>query len=132
VVDIVDSKIPSTSIDAGQKLHLHVECDQPSPPIWVVDSLDSYDFLDSKFPSKEAILKLMVYIDNPTEDENNHTFILPNLGLTRVNMMSFDPGLGAFTGASSEFPPSILQHPWMRTVVTSGHHLSCFFLQFIS
>jgi hypothetical protein len=24
--------IPSTSIDTGQQLHPHVECDQPSPP----------------------------------------------------------------------------------------------------
>jgi hypothetical protein len=26
----------------------------------------------------------------------------------------------------------ILQHPWLRIVVTSGHHLLCFLLQFIS
>jgi hypothetical protein len=68
--------IPSTSIDTGQQLHPHVECDQPSPPIRVVDSLSSHDFLDTKFPSEEAIPEVMASIDKPREDENHHTFSL--------------------------------------------------------
>jgi hypothetical protein len=50
-VNIVDSTIPSVSIDIGQQLYLHVECDQPSLSIRVFDSLSSHDFLDTTFPS---------------------------------------------------------------------------------
>jgi hypothetical protein len=32
MVKIVDPTIPSTSIDTGQQLHPHMECDQPTPP----------------------------------------------------------------------------------------------------
>jgi hypothetical protein len=39
VVDIVDPSIPSVSLDIGQQLHPHMECDQPTLPTRVVDSL---------------------------------------------------------------------------------------------
>jgi hypothetical protein len=40
VVDIVDPKNPiNIHYDTGQQLHPHMECDQPTPPIQVVDSL---------------------------------------------------------------------------------------------
>jgi hypothetical protein len=35
VVNIVDLTI----VDTGQQFHPHMECDQPTPPVWVVDSL---------------------------------------------------------------------------------------------
>jgi len=56
VIDIVNRTIPSTSIDTGQNLHPHMECDQTSPLTWAVNSLCSHDFLDIDFPSEEAIL----------------------------------------------------------------------------
>jgi hypothetical protein len=54
-VDSHGASIPSSSINTSQKLHIHVECDQPSIPIWVIDSLSSHDLLDIKFLSEEAI-----------------------------------------------------------------------------
>jgi hypothetical protein len=53
MVDIFDLTIPSTSIDMGQHLHPHMECDQPTPPERVVDSPRSHDFLDIVLPSEE-------------------------------------------------------------------------------
>jgi hypothetical protein len=102
--------MPSTSVDTGQQLHPHVECNQPSPPIRVFESLNSQYFIDTKYPSKEAILEVMASIDNPREDENHHTFLLPNLELMRVNTMSFDLKLGALAGTSSR-PPSLDHFP---------------------
>jgi hypothetical protein len=81
--------------------------------VWVVDSLSSHDFLDTKFPSEEAILEVMASIDKPREDENHHTFLLPDLELMRVNMMSLDSKLGALAGTSSR-PPSLDPFPpWL-------------------
>jgi hypothetical protein len=54
-VGIVDPEISLKSFDTGQPFHPQMECDQPTPPIWVVDSLDSHNFLDIKFPLEEAI-----------------------------------------------------------------------------
>jgi hypothetical protein len=65
MVDIVDLEIPSTSTDTGQHLHPHMECDQPTPPVWVVDSPSSHDSLDFEFPSEKAILEVMASIDKP-------------------------------------------------------------------
>jgi len=76
MVDIVDLEIPSTSVDTGQQFHPHMECDDPTLTIWVVDSLSSHDFLYIEFPSEEAILDVMDSIDKPKEDDNHHTFLL--------------------------------------------------------
>jgi hypothetical protein len=105
MVEIVDPTIPLTYIDTSQQHHLHVECDQPSLPIRVVESLKSHDFLDTKLPSKEAILEVMASIDNPKEEKNHLTLLLPDLGLMRVNTMSLDLRLGALPGTSNR-PPS--------------------------
>ena len=51
VVNITNPPIPSSSVDTYEKLHPHVECDQPYPPLSVVDSLSSHDFIDTMFPS---------------------------------------------------------------------------------
>jgi hypothetical protein len=40
-------------------------------PYRVVDSLGSHDFLDTKFPSEEAIPKVMDFIDKPRKDEHH-------------------------------------------------------------
>jgi hypothetical protein len=95
--------ISSTSVDTGQQLHPHMECDQPTPPTWVVDSLSSHDFLDIEFPSDKAILDVMASIDNP-KDEVMHRSYFPDSEPMRVSMMSLDPGLGEFVGASSRPP----------------------------
>jgi len=39
-VEILDMKIPSTSTDTSKELHPHMECDQPTSPVWVVYSLN--------------------------------------------------------------------------------------------
>jgi len=41
-----------------------MECDQPTPLVWVVDSPSSHEILDIKFPLEESILEFMVFIDN--------------------------------------------------------------------
>jgi hypothetical protein len=71
------SEIPSTSVDIGQQIHPHMECDQPTPPIRVVDSLSSHDILDTKFPSEEAILEVMASIENPKDDVNHRESYFP-------------------------------------------------------
>jgi hypothetical protein len=48
VVDIVDPKIPSTSVDTSQQLHPYMECDPPTSLIWIFDSSCSHDFLDTR------------------------------------------------------------------------------------
>jgi hypothetical protein len=103
IVKIVDLAIPSAYVDTDQHLHPHVECDQPSPPLWVVDPLSSHDFLDTKFPSKESILEVMASIDKPREDENHHTF-LPDLELMIINIMSLASKMGALTRTSIQLP----------------------------
>jgi len=45
MVNIVNPKIPSESVDIDQQLHPHMECDQPTPHVWVVDSPSSHDIL---------------------------------------------------------------------------------------
>jgi hypothetical protein len=50
IVEMVDSMILSASTDTSQHLHPHMECDQPTPPIQVVDSSRSHDFIYTKFP----------------------------------------------------------------------------------
>jgi hypothetical protein len=109
VVNIIDLTIPSTSTDTGQQIHPHMECDQPTPPTWVVDSLRSHDFLDIELPSKEAIMEVMGSIKNP-KDEVMHQSYFTYSEQTRVYMMSCDPRLGAFAGAPST-PPSLDPFP---------------------
>jgi hypothetical protein len=41
-----------------------MECDQPTPPVWVVDSPSSHDSLDFEFPLEKAILEVMASTDN--------------------------------------------------------------------
>jgi hypothetical protein len=47
--------IPLASANTSQHLHIDMECDQHTPPIWVFDSLSSHDFLDNEFPLDKAI-----------------------------------------------------------------------------
>jgi hypothetical protein len=68
IVELVDMKIPSASSDTGQHFHSHMDCDQPTFPIRVFDSLNSHDFLDTNLPSKEAILEVMASIENPKDE----------------------------------------------------------------
>jgi hypothetical protein len=79
-----------------------MEYDQPTPPIWVVDSPHSHDSLDFEFPSDEAILEVMASVDKPKEDVMHRSSILPYLEQMRVNMMICDSRQGAFSRASSE------------------------------
>jgi hypothetical protein len=94
VVLEIDHMIQSTSIDIGQKCHPNMEYDQPTPPIWVVDSPSLHDFLDFKFPSDEAILEIMDFIDNPKKYVKHRSSILSDSKPMRVNMMICDPGMG--------------------------------------
>jgi len=70
-IEIVDPKIPSTYSNTGHKMHPPMECVQPTPPIWVVDSLNSHESLDFDLYSEEAILEFMDSIDNPREGEHH-------------------------------------------------------------
>jgi hypothetical protein len=63
-VAIFDLEISPTSVDTGQHIYPHMECDQPTLPEWVVDSTSSHNFLDTMFPSEEAILEVMASIEN--------------------------------------------------------------------
>jgi hypothetical protein len=113
MVVIVDMEIASTLVYNGHQTHPHMECDKPTPPIRVVDSLSSHDSLDFEFPLEEAILEVVASINNPREDENHQESILPSLDLMIFNMMSLDPGLGEFIGASNS-PPSLEPFPlWL-------------------
>jgi hypothetical protein len=109
MVDIVDPKSHQHPLDTGQQLHPHMECDQPTPPIWVVDSPSSHDFLDIEFPSEEAILEVMASIENP-KDEVMHQSSFPDLEPMRVSMMSLDPDWG-----------NLLGHPVDLLVLTLFH-----------
>jgi hypothetical protein len=84
-INIVDPTISLSFVDTGQPFHPHMKCDQPTLPIRVVDSLISHDFLETKFPSKEAIPEVMDSIDKPREYENHHTLFLPNLELMSLD-----------------------------------------------
>jgi hypothetical protein len=79
-------------------------CDQPTPPIQVLDSLNSHESLDFEFPSKEAILDAMASIDKTKEDEHHIESILPSLKLMRVDMIGLDQRLEAFDGTPNETP----------------------------
>jgi hypothetical protein len=104
----IDHGIQSISTDTGKKLHLNMEYDQPTLPTRV-DSTSSHDFVDFVFPSDEAILKVMASIDKP-KDEVMHRPSCPNSEPMIFIMMSLDPRLGAYVGASSR-PPSIDPFP---------------------
>jgi hypothetical protein len=71
IADIFYPKIFSASGDTGQQLNPHMGCDQPTPPVWVVDSPSAHDFLDSKLPPDEDILDIMDSIDD-LKDEVTH------------------------------------------------------------
>jgi hypothetical protein len=64
-------------------------------------------------PLEEAILEVVTSIDKPREDENHHTFLLPNLELMRVNTMSLDSKLGALAGTSNRPPIVNPFPPWL-------------------
>jgi hypothetical protein len=48
-VDSYGASISSIFFDTCQQIHPHVEYDQPSPPVRVVESHNSHDFLDIVF-----------------------------------------------------------------------------------
>jgi hypothetical protein len=75
-VDISSPKSHQCQMILGQQIHPHMECDQPTPPTWVVDSPSSHDFLDTEFPSDKAILDVMASIDKP-KDEVMHRSYFP-------------------------------------------------------
>jgi hypothetical protein len=110
--DIIDLTIPSTFIDSGQQLHPHMDCDNPTPPIWVVDSPSSHDFLDNELPSEEAILEVMSSLDKPTDEVMHPSYFL-SFELTIVIMASLNTGLGEFVGASIETPNIDPFPPWL-------------------
>ena len=64
------------------------------------------------FPLEEAILEVMASIENP-KDEVMHQSSFPYSEQTRVDMMSCDPRLGAFSREPST-PPSLDPFPpWL-------------------
>ena len=48
-------------------------------PTWPVDSSDAHDFLDSVFPSDEAIVKAMSGVEPPWEELHHRYYFLPDL-----------------------------------------------------
>jgi hypothetical protein len=109
----IENPYHKTFFDTGKQIHPHVDFDQPFPPVQVVDSLISHDFLYTKFPSKKAISEVMASIDKPREDEDHYTFLLLGLVLMRDNTMSLYSKQGALDGTSSR-PPSIDPFPpWL-------------------
>jgi hypothetical protein len=92
-VDILSLVISSTSIDTGPHLHPNMDCDQPTPPIQVVDSLISHDVLDIDFPLYEVILDVLASIYDPKDRIMYRSYFIYSEP-TRVSMMSFHPRLG--------------------------------------
>jgi len=92
-IEILNQTIPSASIDTGQQIHPHMECYQPTLLVRVVNSLCSHDFLDTNFPSEEAILEVMDSIENPKDEMMNRS-CYPNLESIRFSTMSLDTILG--------------------------------------
>jgi hypothetical protein len=70
-IEIVDLEIPLASFDTSHQLHPHMECDHPILPIRVVESLCSHDFLNTEFPSEEALSEVMDSIDKSREGDNH-------------------------------------------------------------
>ena len=48
-------------------------------PAWSLDSTSALDCLDSVLPSEEAILEVMIGIDQPWEDLHHRSYFLPPL-----------------------------------------------------
>jgi hypothetical protein len=116
----------------------HMECDQPTPPIQVVDSPSSHDSLDFELPLENTILEVMASTYKAREDENHRESILPSLEPTRVSMMSFNLGLGEFIETSSEtpsidpFPPRIsFSELATKFSATPSIEDSCFVLPYV-
>jgi hypothetical protein len=100
-VKIFNPTIPSNFVDTGHQRHPHMECDQPTLPIRVVDSPISHEILDFEFPSKEDILDITTSIEDP-KDEVMHQSFFPHLEYMRFSMMSLDLRLGEFVGKPSD------------------------------
>ena len=46
---------------------------------WTLDSTSALDYLDMVLPSEEAILKVMMGVDRPSEDLHQRSYFLPPL-----------------------------------------------------
>jgi hypothetical protein len=88
-----------------------MEYNQPTPPTRVIDSPCLHGFLNFKLDLENSILEFMASIDKKKEYVYHQSSIIPDRKHIRVNMMSFDPRLGALFGASSEMPHPDLFSP---------------------
>jgi len=68
MVYISSLMIFSTFSNIGQHLHPHMDGDQPTPPIWVVDPLSSHDLIDNFFTLDNAIFDIITSIYNPKDE----------------------------------------------------------------
>ena len=48
-------------------------------PAWAVESSHAHDFLDSVFPSDEAIIEAMSGVEPPWEELHHRSYFLPEL-----------------------------------------------------
>ena len=48
-------------------------------PAWEVESSHAHDFLDSVFPSDEAIIETMYGVEPPWEELHHRSYFLPDL-----------------------------------------------------
>jgi hypothetical protein len=98
-----------------------MECDRPTSPAQVVDSMISHDFQYIEFPSSKAIMDFMDSVDK-TKDEVVHWSSFHDLELMGVIMMSLDLELGAFSRESSR-PPSLDPFPPLLLFFGTSHRI---------
>jgi hypothetical protein len=89
-----------------------MECDQPTSPAWVVDSLCSHGFLGTEFPSDKAILEVMASLDKTKANVMHFPYFIDSYSMI-ISMMSLDLILGLFVGESNETPSIDPFHPWL-------------------
>ena len=86
---VTDMPLPATMVAYQANLESVAE---PSPssswmeeedpyvlPTWAVQSSHAHDFLDSVFPSDEAIIEAMSRIEPPWEELHHRSYFLPEL-----------------------------------------------------
>ena len=61
-------------------------------PAWVVESSHAHDFLDSVFPSDEAIIEAMSGVEPPWQELHHRSYFLPELD--RMELDEFGEILG--------------------------------------
>ena len=56
-------------------------------PAWAVESSHAHDYLDSVFPSGEAIIEAMSGVEPPWEELHHRSYFLPELDLWSVKTL---------------------------------------------